>query len=74
MATDHIRNAIAILFVLTLAALGAAVTDLLAVRDARQDMQVRLAHVDAVTTQLVDVVTRLCAQRGETCSPPASDH
>ena len=67
MGTNHIRNIIALLLVLTLANLAASFMALRAVRMTREATQPRMEKIERTLDRLVTVTTSLCAQHSDVC-------
>lgn len=77
MNMHHVRNAVTLLLILTLANLAASFAALRAVRSVRDEAQAHMQRVDVAIVQLSSITTRLCAEHGNTCtvttvSAPAS--
>lgn len=70
MSTTHIRNAIALLLILTLANLGASFLALNAVRQVREASQPRIEKIETTLARLVTVTTQLCAEHSANCTKP----
>jgi len=67
MTSNLIRNAVTLLFILTLCNLAASFAALRAVRSVRDDARVHIERVDSAIVQLTGITSRLCAQHGDTC-------
>lgn len=70
MSASIIRNAVALLLVLTAANLAASFAALYAVRDMRKDAYRELQRIEQTTAYLDAAVATLCARTATACPPP----